>query len=196
MAKVLTTLTTMLVLLWPILGAAEGSDFLYKSVTSPAEDRAIEKPLAHTPPSQCLGPDGISSNRTIAYEVKDFSWCGAAFPVTADFQLFKVWFIGFTYGEKVKVRYAVRDTGNQTYTCLPSDPMFLWLRAPAMGINDRFLNSVGQWVSSFTNFRNDSPPTNVWNDLYFDYPPKGDYVLAMGCDSFQNKWGQIQFGVK
>ncbi len=56
------------------------------------------------------------------------------------------------------------------------------------------LNSQGQWQPSFTYFRT-VPPASVWTDLYNDVPPKGDYVLDMGCDN-SFRLGQIRFIVQ
>lgn len=193
MAKVLTVMPAILMLLWPILGASASSDYFYNSVTPPAEDRTTEKPLAVlpdclVPPGNYLDPLFVQEALTIAYEVNGVSYCGGNWITNI------VWGLAIPSGMKVKVRYAIRSTTSSLYTCLPSDSMWLWLRAPAMGINDSFLNSQGQWQSVLTFFR-PAPPTSVWNDLYDDTPPKGDYVLDMGCDT-QFKWGEIQFRVQ
>ncbi len=124
---------------------------------------------------------------TMAYEVNGTSYCGGN-----SISNNTVWRVTLPFGTKVKVRYAARNA--TLYACAPTDSLFLWLRAPAMGINDSYLNSQGQWQPSFTYFRT-VPPTSVWTDLYNDVPPKGDYVLDMGCDS-SFRLGEIQFRIQ
>jgi hypothetical protein len=142
----------------------------------------------------CLVPaqtptQSMRESLTLAYEVNGVSYCGGN-----SISNNTVWRVTFPYGTKVRLRYATRNTTSQLYACLPSDSLFLWLRAPGMGVFDSYLNSQGQWVSSFTTFRN-APPTGVWTDLYNDIPPRGDYVLDIGCDS-SSRLGEIQFRVQ
>ncbi len=186
MGKVLTVLTATLMSLWPILGVSASSDYFYNSVTPAAEDRASEKPLAD--PAQCQQPPvagNVNVDRTIAFEVNGTAYCGGANEVqlgqsTYNTLPYLVWTVSFASGTKVNIRYATRDTSGGAYTCFPSEPMFLFLIAPAMGINQRFMDSQGQFPLGLVSFRN-SPPTNVWNDLYADIPPKGEYFLGIGC---------------
>jgi hypothetical protein len=185
MTKVQTVMPAILMLLWPTLGASESMVFsathgyFYNSVMPPAEGNATEKPLAT--PSECLDPSYIIANivfRTIAYEVNGLSWCGGN--LHSGQRSTYLWFtLAYNYGTRVEIRYATRNTIDPFYNC-SNQPMFLWLLAPAMGIDERYLDSSGQWSLAATYFRN-APPANVWSDLYFDYPPPGDYRLVMGC---------------
>ena len=205
MAKVLTGI---LMLLWPILGVSAGSDYFYSSVTPATEDRASEKPLAD--PAQCQQPPAagtVTADRTIAFEVNGTAYCGGGneqplFTIFNSLSLY-VWTVSIPSGTRVSLKYATRDTAGGAYTCSASEPMFLFLIAPAMGINQRFLNSEGQWVGALgtpPSFRNSSPPTNVWNDLYNDIPPEGEYFLGIGCYSplfgIGQKYGGIRFIVQ
>ena len=181
MAKVLTGI---LMFLWPILGVTAGSDYFYNSVMPAAEDRATEKPLAT--PSACADPSGNTANlayRTIAFEVNGASFCGGNQTLLANSDWY--WIYTINPGNRVKIRYATRNTQDSLYTCSTSYSMFLWLKAPGMGVNERYLNSGGGWNLIPTYFRN-SPPTDVWNDLYDAVPPAGNYTLVMGCGAAVN----------
>lgn len=199
MAKVLTVMPAILMLLWPILGASASSDYFYNSVTPPAEDHTTEKPLAVLPdcvipPGNYLDPLFVMEALTIAYEVNGVSYCGGN-GITGNGVTYVVWLLNIPSGTKIKIRYAARNTTSQLFECLSSNSMFLFLNAPAMGINNSYLTSQGQWQPSVLTFFRPAPPTSVWNDLYDDTPPKGDYVLYMGCDT-QFKYGEIQFRIQ
>lgn len=120
----------------------------------------------------------------VAYEVNGVSYCGS--PIYLPLY---TWTINVPYGQKVKIRYALRS--GALVPC--SSPLYLGLNAPAMGVNGKFLNSQGTWTSSLGYFRS-APPLNAWSDLYDDFPPKGNYYLEIGCDPMSN--GAILFDVK
>ncbi len=196
MTKTLTVITAILVALSPMVAAAASSDYFYSSVTPSAEDRASEKPLAVLP--DCAAPpasndpsvlDFLREALTVAYEVNGVSFCGGG-SVSSTIG----WIMSVPSGTKVKIRYATRNTTASLYQCGSNDSLFLFLYAPAMGINGSYLNSQGQWQTVLTFFRT-APPTGVWNDIYDDTPLKGDYELYMGCDT-QFRWGWIGFQVQ
>lgn len=197
MTKVLTVMPAILMLLWPILGASVSSDYFYNSVMPAAEDRATEKPLNHLP-ATCLDPSGSSANqgyRTIAYEVNGLSRCGGNLH-SGQSSTYWYWILPYNPGARVKIRYATRNTVDPFYNC-SNQPMFLWLKAPAMGLNERYLDSGGGWGPFYASFRN-GPPTDVWNDLYDDVPPVGDYTLVMGCGTSvvgTPRVGEIRFKI-
>ncbi len=136
-------------------------------------------------------PSGSSSGgfRPMAYEVNGVSYCSGTG---------RQWKITIPNGQKVKIRYALRDDlTNLNQACSTSDSLFLYLDALAMGVVRSYLTRQGQWVASFDYFRN-APPRDVWNDLYDDYPPKGFYELDMGCDdpAKGSRYGGIQFDIQ
>ncbi len=192
MTKVSATVMAIQMLLWPILGSGANSDYFYNSVTP---SRTVVG--SRTTASQCSDPYPVGEYieyYPIAYEVNGASYCGTphggvSWPNTPE-----NWVISIPSGQKVNIKYALRKTINGIINCsAPLDSMYLYLQAPAMGINHQYLNDQGQWVPSFA-FFSTAPSFDVWNDLYNDVPPKGRYVLQMGCDTWQ-KFGVIEINV-
>jgi len=153
----------------------------------------------------CKDPAPVALDAyAVAYEVNGVSYCGASAII------WQPWKISVPYGQKVKIRYALINSMYGVYSCSTGVPMFLYLQAPAMGISSHYRAGSSGWVSAGGTYVDYgyvgafvgkpkaywqvTPARNVWNALYEDYPPRGSYVLAIGCDT-DWKYGEIRFTV-